>query len=114
RLKVRKLEHNGDAIVIEVEDGLARTFVTPIDREDIQKLSKELDDILDYTNAAALACDLFGVERPTEPMQKLMDVLVKATSVIKDAMPNLRRHAYPELAAALRLVRPLEKEADTA
>jgi len=74
---VQDLEHKGDAIVHEMLAALADSFVTPIDREDLQKLSKRLDDILDYTNLAARACVLFGVERPTRPMVLLADKLVE-------------------------------------
>src|SRR3954462_5525693 len=48
--EVQKIEHEGDRIVHEMEEALARTFVTPIDREDLQKLSSELDDVLDLMN----------------------------------------------------------------
>src|SRR4051812_9554718 len=60
---VQEIEHRGDAIVHELEEALAKTFVTPIDREDIQKLSSQLDDILDFTNSAARGSVLFGVKQ---------------------------------------------------
>jgi uncharacterized protein Yka (UPF0111/DUF47 family) len=72
---VQLLEHAGDKLVHEMEEALARTFVTPIDREDLQSLSSELDDIIDMTNAAARVCDLYGVENPTPPMKELMGFL---------------------------------------
>src|SRR5664279_37488 len=72
----QELEHKGDRIAHEVEESIARTFVTPIDREDLQKLSQELDDVLDLMNGAARACVLYGVERPTAPMVGLIDKLV--------------------------------------
>ena len=52
---VQKIEHEGDGIVHEMEEALAKTFVTPIDREDLQKLSSELDTVLDLTNGAIRA-----------------------------------------------------------
>lgn len=109
---VQELEHQGDKIVHEMEEALARTFVTPIDREDLHTLSTTIDDILDLTNGAARACTLFGVERPTEPMTKLMGVLVRATDVVKAAVPRLRKHEYAEIIEAVRDIRLLEKEAD--
>src|SRR5690349_5232147 len=65
RAEVQEIEHRGDRFVHEMEEALAQTFVTPIDREELQKLSKELDDILDLTNGAARACELLGVENLT-------------------------------------------------
>ena len=109
---VQDFEHQGDKIVHEMEEALARTFVTPIDREDLHSLSTTIDDILDLTNGAARACTLFGVDRPTEPMTKLMGVLVRSTGIIKAAMPMLRKHEYGEIIEAVRGIRALEKEAD--
>lgn len=85
---VQDFEHQGDSIVHEMEEALARTFVTPIDREDLHSLSTTIDDILDRTNSAARACALFGIERPSEAMTKLMAVLVKCTEVLRTAMPK--------------------------
>jgi predicted phosphate transport protein (TIGR00153 family) len=112
REKVQALEHKGDKIVHEMEEALAKTFVTPIDREDLQKLSSELDDIVDLANGAARATVLYGVEKPTEPMVKLMDLLVSTTDVIAKAIPKLRKHQYQDLVVASREIRKLEKEAD--
>lgn len=109
---VQDFEHLGDAIVHEMEEALARTFVTPIDREDLHSLSTTIDDILDLTNGAARACALFGVERPSEAMTKLMDVLVKCTEVLRAVMPKLREHAYAEIMEEVKAIKTLEKEGD--
>lgn len=112
RKTVQDIEHTGDSIVHDMDDALARSFVTPIDREDLQKLSKELDDIVDLTNGAVRACVLFGVEQPTEPMKKLIDKLVECTEVIKEGVPKLREHKYGELVEVGRTLRKLEKDGD--
>ena len=109
---VQVIEHLGDSIVHELEEALAKTFVTPIDREDLQKLSSQLDDVLDLTNSTARGSVLFGVARPTVAMSMLIDKLVAATLVLRDALPNLRKHTYSELIDASRVLRRLEKEAD--
>jgi len=113
REDVQKIEHAGDALVHGLEEALAKTFVTPIDREDLQKVSAELDDVLDLTNGAARVCVLFGVTRPTQPMMDLVDKLVECTLVLKTAVPLLRKHKYSELIEAVRVIKGLEKEADT-
>ena len=113
RRTVQDIEHKGDAIVHEVEDALARTFVTPIDREDIHKLSSLIDDILDLINLTARSSVLYGVDRPTPPMIKLMGMLVEATLVLKDVMPALRKHDYAAFMEAKRVVVKMEKEGDT-
>ncbi len=109
---VQVIEHYADDLVRQMEDALARTFVTPLDREDLHKLSSELDDVVDLTNLAARAAVLYGVSRPTEPMQKLMDCLVTCTGILKAALPKLRSHQYSDLLDDVRKLRALEKEAD--
>ena len=112
RDELQALEHAGDEIVCGMEEALARTFVTPIDREDLQRLSAELDDILDLTNLTARSCVLYGLKRPTGAMTRLADMLVACTGRLKEAVPKLRRHAYGELLEEGRAMRKLEKEAD--
>ena len=109
---VQKIEHEGDKIVHEMEEALAKTFVTPIDREDLQALSSELDTVLDLTNAAIRACVMLGVEKPTEPMKKLIEIIVRCTATINEAMPKLRKHQYAEIVTCARELRKIEKEAD--
>lgn len=113
RDNVQRIEHEGDGIVREMEEALAKTFVTPIDREDLQKLSSELDTVLDLTNGAIRACVLLGVEKPTDPMKKLIEILVRCTAKVDDAMPKLRKHEYKGILAVARELRAIEKEADT-
>ena len=67
-----------------------------------------------FTNLAARACVLYGVERPTPAMLRLMEVLVESTTVLKDSVPFLRTHRYADLTEAARTLRQLEKEADKA
>jgi uncharacterized protein Yka (UPF0111/DUF47 family) len=112
RERIQELEHKGDELFHGLEEALARTFVTPIDREDLQMLSSELDDILDLINGAIRAANLYGVDTPTDPMCRQMEILSKCTQTIAEAMPLLRRNAYAQLLEAVREVRKLEKDAD--
>lgn len=113
REAVQAVEHRGDAVVHDMEEALARTFVTPIDREDLKKLSDELDDVLDLTNGAARVCVLMGIEKPTQPMLELIEALVRCTEVLAQAVPHLRAHRYHELVTASRQLRKMEKDSDT-
>jgi uncharacterized protein len=112
RDSVQVLEHEGDKVVHELEEALAKTFVTPIDREDLQRLSMELDDILDLTNGAARACVLYGVTKATVPMTKMMAILVQCTEVVARIIPLIRKHAYEQILKEAREIQKLEKEGD--
>jgi uncharacterized protein Yka (UPF0111/DUF47 family) len=113
RDKVQEIEHRGDQVVHQMLEALARSFATPVDREDLQKLSKKLDDILDHTNAAARACVLYGVDRPTKPMLLLADKLVECTNALVALMAQLRTRNWPQVIADARRVAMLEKDGDT-
>ncbi|MCS6898559.1 MAG: DUF47 family protein [Myxococcales bacterium] len=110
--KILEIEHEGDALLHRVEDALARTFVTPIDREDIQRLASMLDDTLDLLNETARSMDLYGLEVPSPPMLRLTDLIADAAKILADAMPQLRKANYPALVEANREIKKLEKEGD--
>ena len=112
REEVQKLEHQGDALFRKMEEALAKTFVTPIDREDLHQLSVELDDVLDLTNLTARSCALFDIDRPSPAMCALVDKLGECTATLHAAMPKLRQHAYADLIEAVRILKRFEKEGD--
>jgi uncharacterized protein len=111
--EVQDIEHEGDAILHGVEDALARTFVTPIDREDIQQLASRLDDVTDKINLTARSFALYGMDEPTAAMLTMMRILVDATAILKEAMPLLRADSHAAIIEATRKVKTLEKEGDT-
>ncbi len=109
---VQTLEHKADDVVRQMEDALARTFVTPIDREDLHRLTSQLDDVVDTTNLTARAYSLYHIEKPSPAMQQIAAKLVECTKVLSTAVPRLRAHQYEQLIEDCRTVRALEKEAD--
>ncbi|MEW5740217.1 MAG: DUF47 family protein [Myxococcota bacterium] len=110
---VQALEHKADDVVRRMEDALARTFVTPIDREDLHRLTSELDDIIDLMNLSARCFSLYHLDRPTPPMVQIMEKLEQCTGFIAEAVPHLRKHEFEDLLGGGRKVRAIEKEADT-
>jgi uncharacterized protein len=110
--RIQHLEHEGDKLVTSLEEELAKTFVTPIDREDLHKLSVELDDICDFCNQAARACVLFGIEHPTPAMTRMLNILVACTKHMNDVIPALRKQEFNEFFVVKGAIKELEKEAD--
>jgi len=113
RESVQAIEHKADDVVRRMEDALARTFVTPLDREDLHRLTSELDDIIDLANLTARSYGLYGIEKPTPAMTELSKKLITCTAMIRDTVPHLRTHKFTELIDGGRRVRELEKEGDT-
>lgn len=110
---VQKLEHQADDVVRRMEDTLARTFVTPLDREDLHKLCGALDDVIDLTNLTARSFGLYHIEKPSQPMVDIMKALVESTRLLNEEVPRLRKHEYEKLLEGCRHIRKVEKDADT-
>lgn len=113
RDRVRDVEHQADDVADALLIKLGQTFVTPIDREDIQRLSKKLDDICDYINLAARACVVFNVGQPTRPMLVLIEKLEACTRNISEAMPALRKRDFGTLVKVGQEVRDIERDCDS-
>ena len=87
---ITSLEHEGDAITHEIIAQLHRTFVTPLDREDIALLAESLDDITDFIHSAADAMLLYKVKRPTDKAKELVDVLVQAVIEVEKGVSEIQ------------------------
>ena len=86
---ITSLEHDGDAITHQIIAQLHRTFVTPLDREDIALLAQTLDDITDLIHSAADAMLLYKVERPTDKVKELADIVVQATAEVEKGVAEI-------------------------
>src|SRR5919107_1890415 len=62
---IKDIEHIGDEITHEVFGALNRTFVTPLDREDISHLAGALDDVIDWIEEVARRIRLYQIDQPT-------------------------------------------------
>jgi uncharacterized protein Yka (UPF0111/DUF47 family) len=87
--RVKAIESQGDAIVHDIFEALNRTFVTPIDREDISALAYSLDEVIDHTWSAAIRLCIFKIDKPTKPMLQFADVIVKSMIEINEAVKKL-------------------------
>ncbi len=90
RRAIKDIEHRGDDLTHDVFEALNRTFITPIDREDIQSLASSLDNILDMIDAAANRLYLYDVDQPTEAMIELADTIAQSTQLLKKAVGMIR------------------------
>ena len=108
---IKDIEHIGDGITRDIAFRLNRTFITPIDREDIHDLASALDDILDVTEEIADRFVLFKVTKPTPMAIKLADILYQASVAVGSGVDRLGL-AHPELKGCSMRVFSLENEAD--
>lgn len=108
--RIRHLEHEGDEMTHEVMRRLNTVFVTPLDHEDIHKLTSTLDDVLDHIEAAADLFVLHKIEAPLPDMKAQADVLVQATRAVRAGLEVLPR--YSQLAPHWIEVNRLENDGD--
>ncbi len=112
RNQIKDIEHRGDEIVHEIYEHLGKTFITPIDREEIGKLASLYDDVLDFIDAVANRLYLYEIERPTDVMQKMTDLVVSSVKEIDFAFALIHRIKAPEIETRCNEVDRLENEAD--
>jgi hypothetical protein len=89
--RLEELEHAGDKITHQIIQRLSRTFITPIDREDIHSLAVALDDVMDLIEASAARMSLYKIKQPTEEAGKLAQIIQKSTEEIARAVSSLER-----------------------
>jgi len=84
-------EHVGDTLVHDIVRKLKKSFITPIDREDIYDLVAKTDDILDGIEAATDAMMLYRVGEPTAQARAQAEILAKATAILHICMDKLAK-----------------------
>lgn len=86
---LKAIERRGDETTHEIMSRLQKSFVTPIDREDIQALAKALDDILDDAYAAASFAEVTALGAANEHLRALCRSLLACVREIYDAVEHL-------------------------
>ncbi|MEK7077348.1 MAG: DUF47 family protein [Patescibacteria group bacterium] len=88
--RVEQIEKEADELRRIVIFELNKTFVTPIDREDIFALSRAVDDVMDYADSTVEEMKLFNIE-PDEHIKEMVERLYNATKDIHFAVQNMRK-----------------------
>ena len=113
-LRVKTVEKAADELERQLHEELDKTFVTPIDREDLAALSKALDDVVDGMEHAATFASLYQFEQLTDPMRAQVRLMVQAAKQLAAAGRLLRKFGNPEAGQAAGVaIHELESQADT-
>ena len=86
---LKRLEHEADQVTHEVVNRLDRTFITPLDREDIVGLASKIDDVTDVCYDVSELVQLFKVKSIRPPAVRQAKVLVSAASEMLSMLKNL-------------------------
>jgi len=111
--RIKDLEHQADEVTHACMEMLHKTFITPIDRNDIHRIASKLDDIIDFIDAAARQMVLFEVTEFPESVGEAVIVLHQATQAVERAVKGLRnmRNQTSILGECVR-INELENQAD--
>ena len=88
--EISRLEHVGDEITHQIFHELGSNFITPFDREDIQRLASVLDDVLDFIHGSAKRIELYKIETIHPSMIKLGELILECAQELNKAIPQLK------------------------
>ena len=110
--EIKEVEHKCDFLTHEIIQRLHRTFVTPLDREDIHSLARSLDDVMDAIDACAAIVRLYQIKVVRADTRDLTRIIMASSEQVVRALKALeRRKGVAEPAVE---INRLENEADRA
>jgi predicted phosphate transport protein (TIGR00153 family) len=111
--QISEIEKAADEHLHQVLLELQRTFITPLDRNEISTICRRLDDIIDLVEGAAQRMLHYELHTTTPPLDALVDVLLELTEIVRKAVASLDNLRQPEgLRASLIQIHTLENKAD--
>src|SRR5712664_1008093 len=88
---IKRLEHEADQVTHEVVSRLDRTFITPLDREDILELASDLDDVMDAIDGTARRSQIFHLGLAPQGVKQLTEVIERMVGVLAEAVGRLKK-----------------------
>ena len=108
--RVKEVEHEADNITRGVIERIDKSFVTPIDREDIHLLASALDNVIDLLDGAARRVEMFHITETKPAAQQLAQVLERAAGQIEHGVASMKRPK--DVTASSVAIKQLEEEGD--
>jgi predicted phosphate transport protein (TIGR00153 family) len=90
--EIKEVEHKCDFLTHEIIQRLNRTFVTPLDREDIHALARSLDDVMDAIDASATLVHLYRLDSVRFGARELARTITASTKEVRLALDALAKH----------------------
>ncbi len=112
RKELKDIEHDGDEIVHDIYERVYKSFITPIDQEDITKLASLYDDVLDFIYAVVNRLVLYEVEAPGPSMIRFAEIVRQSVDELHLAFMSMRKMDGKEIDKHCIEVDRLENEAD--
>ena len=96
RQGIEQLEHQGDQVTHNIYEQLNRTFITPLDPEEISRLASTLDEVLDYIDGATEKMYFYGIETTDVHMIELAKLIHMQTAELESAIKGIRSIKNPK------------------
>ncbi len=109
--QIKDVEHAADQLTLTISQRIDKSFITPIDREDIHLLASRLDDVIDRLDGTARRVVMLHVNETREPAQKMAHVILLASEHIAKAVGAIKKPREVAIQAAE--IKKLEEEGDT-
>ena len=110
--RMERLEHDADQVTHEIISRLNKTFITPLDREDIHELATTLDDVMDFIEGVTEHLILYRVEQPTPQFQAMAEVVAMQVEEINKMIPRLKDLRHADILQHCIEINRLENQAD--
>jgi predicted phosphate transport protein (TIGR00153 family) len=108
------LEHEGDTLTHDLFVMLDKSFITPIDREDIHELAQGLDDCLDKIESVTERMQLYTLTTRTDYTRQLAAIIHQQTMQVHAALAIMRGFKYEKIIPHCKEISKLEGQADKA
>ena len=110
--EIKNVEHEADAVIYEIATRLDRSFITPLDREDIYRLAQELDTVVDLIDGTARRAAMFQLRDSRPSAVQLASILSKAVDELEQSVRQVKdRRSVAQHTLA---IKRYEEEGDTA
>lgn len=111
---IKAIEVQGDKVTGKIFKKLERTFITPFDREDIQKITEEIENVIDHLNYCAHKFLLYSPEDLPECTKNIAVIInsevIELEESVKD-LKNMKKNAMP-IKSRCKAIKKLEQDAD--
>ena len=94
--KIHDLETEADVLTRDIFSELNKTFITPLDREDMQRIASKIDDVIDFMDGIAARVYSYKITSPPPYTVEMAHELVKATKEVEYMISKLQRIKNPQ------------------
>jgi len=112
-IAIHQIEHEGDELYHVLVYHLNRSFITPIEREDILEIARNIEDTIDTIDEVSIMMDMLSVNTIREPAKELVNLITKACAALMAATVEFKNFKKSkELPGLLVEINHIEEEGD--